>query len=86
MNGDAGNLVGKVPSDFGGVDERGYGVDDGDLLEGAENFGRLGRIFYLATSVSLCVSHLSDVWQTEVMGCMGFRARSGIELGKRKRY
>lgn len=51
MNGDAGNLVGKVPSDFGGVDERGNGVDDGDLLEGAENFGRLRGRFYLSTSV-----------------------------------
>lgn len=54
VNGDAGNLVGKVPSDFGGVDERGNGVDDGDLLEGAENFGRLRGRFYLSTSVSLC--------------------------------
>lgn len=54
MNGDAGYLVGKVPGDLGGVDERGNGVDDGDFQEGAENFGRLRGRFYLATSVSLC--------------------------------
>lgn len=55
MNGNAGNLVRKVSRDFGGVDERGGGVDDRDLLEGAENLGRLRWGFYLATSVSFCV-------------------------------
>lgn len=62
MNGDAGNLVGKVSRDFGGVDERGGGVDDRDLLEGAENLGRLCRGFYLSKSVSLCKKRLFDVW------------------------
>lgn len=54
MNGDAGNLVGKIPSYFGGVDERGDSVDDRDFLERAENFGRLRRGFFLAMSVHLC--------------------------------
>lgn len=52
MNRDAGNLVGKVSRDFGGVNERSSGVDDRDLLEGAKNLGRLRGGFYLATSVS----------------------------------
>lgn len=54
VNGDAGNLVGKVSRDFGGVDKRGGGVDDRYLLEGAKNLGRLRRGFYLAKSVSFC--------------------------------
>lgn len=59
MNGDGGNLVGKVSRDFGGVDERSCGVNNRDLLEGGENLGRLRRGFYLSTSVSFFVSRTS---------------------------
>lgn len=61
MNGDAGNLIGKVSSDFGGVNERGDSVDNRDLLEGAENFGRLRGGFCLARPVSF-YKRLLDLW------------------------
>lgn len=52
MNGYAGNLVGEVSCDLGGIDKWSRGIDDRGFLEEAENLGRLRGRFYLAMSVS----------------------------------